>query len=193
MKNFDWSSFLSNILSVVLGIFITFWIQGMIDRKAERADVRSALELVKEELLENKSSLEDAIGIIAMEREAAESLRGSEGLTDTMNTRNTVLYSEYFFTVTDDALELLKSSSLFQKMNDNALALSIIKAYDYLNVNSQAFNTHEKYKTDLFKDRPKDSDFILKSVIEMSDDAFLRAGIPEIDGTIDCIDRRLKK
>lgn len=193
MKNFDWSSFLSNILSVVLGIFITFWIQGMIDRKAERADVRSALELVKEELLENKGSLEDAIGIIAMEREAAESLRGSEGLTDTMNTRNTVLYSEYFFTVTDDALELLKSSSLFQKMNDNALALSIIKAYDYLNVNSQAFNTHEKYKTDLFKDRPKDSDFILKSVIEMSDDAFLRAGIPEIDGTIDCIDRRLKK
>lgn len=193
MKNFDWSSFLSNILSVVLGIFITFWIQGMIDRKAERADVRSALELVKEELLENKSSLEDAIGIIAMEREAAESLRGSEGLTDTMNTRNTVLYSEYFFTVTDDALELLKSSSLFQKMNDNALALSIIKAYDYLSVNSQAFNTHEKYKTDLFKDRPKDSDFILKSVIEMSDDAFLRAGIPEIDGTIDCIDRRLKK
>ena len=71
MRRFDWSSFFPNILSVVLGIFITFGIQGMIDRRHEKKEVSSALELVLEELNSNKSDLQEVIGLVGMELDAA--------------------------------------------------------------------------------------------------------------------------
>lgn len=220
MNRFDWASFFSNILSVVLGIFITFGIQGVIDRRAERKDVSSALELVKEELVSNRSSLQEVIDIIALEKDAAVFIRDNKSNfskieEDSLIVKNAVLGEEYFFTVTDDALELLKSSSLFQKINDKNLALSIIKAYDYLEASSQAFNTHEKNKASLSKDAnvdafkkaslrvsgaeyqkafysSKEADFFLNSVIGMSDDSIMVEGIQEIDATVASIETRLK-
>lgn len=218
MKPIDWSSFLSNILSVVLGIFITFGIQGWIDRSHEKKDVKAALELVKEELVNNSNDLRDVINLIGAEKDAAVSMLSNLDQLkkceyDSVATWNTVLGSEYFFTVTDDALELLKSSSLFQKINDKNLALGIIKAYDYLEANSKAFNTHEQYKVSLFMEANTDKakklaattsglDFLklyysspegtyfLKSVVDMSGDAFLRVGLEEIDATIADIEAR---
>ena len=219
MSKIDWGGFFSNFLAVVLGIFITFWIQGLIDRRAEKKDVKSALALVKEELINNKNGLQDVIDILVAEKNAAEYIRDNiRKITpddaDTLLIHSSVLSNEYFCTITDDALELLKTSSLFQKMGDNSLALSIIQAYDYLNMNAQAFNTHEKYKTSLFNDvntdrvkkaalqnsgldylkivySSKESDYFLKSVIDMSDDSFLKAGLPEIGATIAAIESRL--
>ena len=217
MKSIDWSSFISNIISVVLGIVITFGIQGLIDRHREKTDVMSALELVKEELMNNRASLEEAIGIIDYERDAAAYVLDSIAVcsVDTLNTLNQILGNEYYFTVTDDALELLKSSSLFSKINDKNLALGIIKSYDYLGAGSGAFNTHEGIKSDLYQElntdevkkasisqtnaafmkkffSSKDATYFLFSVKEMSNSAFLKDGIPEIEATIAAIESRLK-
>ena len=52
--------FFSNLVAVILGIVITFAVQGMINRAQDRKDVRSALELVRSELATN---LED-IGML---------------------------------------------------------------------------------------------------------------------------------
>ena len=218
MKKFDWGSFFVNITSVVLGIFITFGIQGLIDRSQEKKDVAAALELVKEELVNNNDNLKDVIKLVNLEKSSAISMLGNIGTLkkcdiDSVATWNTALGTEYFFTVTDDALELLKSSSLFQKINDKNLALGIIKAYDYLEANSKAFNTHEQYKISLFMDANTDKakkasgtteglDFLklyysspegmyfLKSVVEMSSDAFLLEGLQEIEDTIANIEAR---
>lgn len=218
MKKFDWGSFFVNITSVVLGIFITFGIQGLIDRSQEKKDVAAALELVKEELVNNNDNLKDVIKLVNLEKASAISMLGNIGTLkkcdlDSVATWNTALGTEYFFTVTDDALELLKSSSLFQKINDKSLALGIIKAYDYLEANSKAFNTHEQYKISLFMDANTDKakkasgtteglDFLklyysspegtyfLKSVIDMSNDAFLLEGLQEIENTIADIEAR---
>lgn len=220
MKKFDWGSFFVNITSVVLGIFITFGIQGLIDRSQEKKDVAAALELVKEELVNNNDNLKDVIKLVNLEKASAISMLGNIGTLkkcdlDSVATWNTALGTEYFFTVTDDALELLKSSSLFQKINDKSLALGIIKAYDYLEANSKAFNTHEQYKISLFMDANTDKakkasgtteglDFLklyysspegmyfLKSVVEMSSDAFLLEGLQEIEDTIADIEARQK-
>lgn len=221
MKHFDWGSFVSNIIAVVLGIFITFGIQGLIDRKGEREDVKSALDLVKEELVNNKDNFYQVIDIISNEKHAAEFLFLSKDsldmcCIDTIKKMHTLLCSEMFVTVTDDALELLKSSSLFQKMKDNELALSIIKAYDYLDATSQAFNLHEKYKMNLCEEAntptarkaainsegaqyysqfysTEEADYFLKSVIDMANDAFIIEGINMIDAAIANLDTRLKK
>lgn len=220
MNRFDWSSFFSNLIAVILGIFITFGIQGMIDRKREKKDVLAALELVKEELINNRQNLQDVIDIIENEREIAGFIQENIGKfarcdTDSLLNKHNTLCTEYFFTVTDDALELLKTSSLFQKMNDKNLALNIIKAYDFLETDAQAFNTHEKYKTSLFDEAHTEktkksamyytgtaflkifyasekAGYFLKSVMDMADSSFLSASIPEIDATISEIDARLK-
>lgn len=220
MSKINWSSFATDILSVVLGIAITFGIQGLIDRRHEKKEVMAALELVREELINNNNNLKDVIGIISSERDAAQSVRSNIRTLqkcdpDSVILWNSILGSEYFFTVTDDALELLKSSSLFQKINDKNLALGIIKSYDYLEADSKAFNTHEQYKISLFMDAntnqvkrasaytsgqaylktfysTSEADYFLKSVIEMSDDTFLSASLPEIEATIALIEARMK-
>lgn len=220
MIKFDWNSFFTNILAVVLGIFITFWIQGIIDRKHEKKEVLSALELVKEELINNTDNLKDVINIINSEKSAAQSLQGYIGnidqcSVDSLVVWNAYLGNEYFFTVTNDALELLKSSSLFQKINDKGLALGIIKAYDYLEADSKAFNTHEEYKISIFMDAntekmknaslvsdgpdflrafysTPEAQYCLKSIIELSEDSFLSSSVPEIEATIAGLTSRMK-
>lgn len=220
MHKIDWGSFSTDILSVVLGIFITFGIQGLIDRKHEKKEVMAALELVKEELINNNDNLKEVIGIISSEKSAAQSISGNIGMlhkcdADSVVTWNAILGTEYFFTVTDDALELLKSSSLFQKINDKNLALGIIKSYDYLSSDAKAFNTHEQYKISMYMDAntskvkkasltssgpaflkafysTPEADYFLKSVIEMSDASFLSNGISEIEATIASIEARMK-
>lgn len=220
MSKIDWASFVSNIIAVILGIFITFGIQGLIDRRSEKKDVASALELVKDELISNVNSLQDVIGIIVEERLSAELIRAnlsdlSKVDQDSLLNSNAVICTEYFFTVTDDALELLKTSSLFQKINDRNLALGIIRAYDFLNANSQAFNMHEKLKISLCEEANTEevkkaslnssgmdylksfygsdkAGYLLKSVVDMSDESFLKSGLSEIEATINAIGSRVK-
>ena len=216
MGRIDWNSFISNLIAVVLGIFITFGIQGIIDSREEKANVLSALELVKEELVTNRDNLNEVIGLMGAEKKAAEFILANKGGlarcdADTLLANHTVLCSEFFMTVTEDALELMKSSSLFQKMNDNSLALSIIKAYDFLDANSQSFNTHEKYKINLCEAANTDdvkkaalvssgpayiekfyssaeAGYFIQAVIEMADNPFISNSLSEIDATISSID-----
>ena len=54
-------TFISDLLSVILGIIITFTIQGRVDHSSDKKEVRSALELVRTELQTNM----DDIGIMA--------------------------------------------------------------------------------------------------------------------------------
>lgn len=212
MSKLDWGSFTTDILSVVLGIVITFGIQGIIDRKHEKKEVLASLDLVKDELVNNKDNLQDVLDIISAERSAAQSISANRTNLhrcdpDSVTVWNSTLASEFFFTVTDEALELLKSSSLFQKINDKNLALSIIKAYDYLEADAKAFNTHEQYKISLYMEANTDKAkrasmvssgpaylktfystpeafFFLKSVEEMSEDSFLGSAIGEIEAVI---------
>ena len=67
----SFASFLSNILAVILGIFITFTIQGMIDRSSDRKNARSSLELVRSELLRNIEDISIMKDYLVMEKESA--------------------------------------------------------------------------------------------------------------------------
>ena len=66
------SGFLSNMLSVILGIFITFGIQGMIDRSREKNNTRSSLELVRSELSTNIDDISIIVDYLKQERKSAE-------------------------------------------------------------------------------------------------------------------------
>ena len=50
-------NFLGNVIAIVLGVVITFMIQDRIDRADELKEVRSALEMVRTELVTNRQDI----------------------------------------------------------------------------------------------------------------------------------------
>ena len=127
--------FFSNLLSVILGIVITFAVQGMINRTQDRQEVRSALELVRSELatsLDDIALLDDYLHDLPA---SAQYLVDHEkDLTkcpeDSVLYHSGFVYADVSVAFSHDALELLKMSTLFPKIGDNNLSMKIIRAYD---------------------------------------------------------------
>lgn len=128
-------NFFFHLLSVVMGIIITFTIQGRVNRLADRKNVRSALELVRSELVTNREDIGTMSDYLQQERYAAQyfldhrySIRKCP--VDSINLHSGILFADVSITMCQDALELLKRSSIFQKIDDNLLSMKIIRAYD---------------------------------------------------------------
>jgi len=154
LNEFDLVGFLSNILAVILGIIITFSIQGVLDEKAEKKDVQSALSLVKDELEGCLADMNSCAKLLDEEgRMAALVLEHPDSLKkmpqDSIALYWSTLTQAMILSLPKDALELLENSSLFQKIGDNDLSLKIIKAYDFCNVMTTAFNQLEEKKGEL--------------------------------------------
>lgn len=147
----DWMSFLANFMAVVIGIVLTFAIQKIIDKKAERNDVDKSLQLVSNELITNLEMLLACDSAYMRELAAAEFLIRYEddffkAPADSFN-----MYANEPFMIRDidvvsDAFELQKMSSLLQKIEDQELALNIIKTYASLNEAANYFNTFYEMK-----------------------------------------------
>jgi len=155
IQRFDFIGFISNITAVILGIVITFSIQGLLDKRQKQSEVKSALMLVKDELNACKGDLESCADFMDKEAESAKYIlknfdRLHQCPQDTVAEYGTVLLSEMLLTLPDDALELLKTSSLFPAIGDNAMSLKLIRAYDQCNALLQVFNRSEKMKIELF-------------------------------------------
>ena len=136
-----WKSFFSELVAVILGIVITFAGQGAIDRAHSRKEVRSALQLVRTELISNRQDIADLRETLDQVQQSAQYLNDNPELLKNVHrldsaTLNTVtyhqgmVYAEVSVTLPHDALELLKTSSIFQKIGDNTLSMKIIRAYD---------------------------------------------------------------
>ena len=123
-------NFFSNLLAVILGIVITFAVQGVINYGQDRKDVRSALELVRSELATVAldeyfdDTQASARYLAAHEKDLAKCPE------DSVLYHTGVIYADVSVALSHDALELLKMSTLFPKIGDNNLSMKIIRAYD---------------------------------------------------------------
>lgn len=151
----SWASFLSEMLAVILGIVITFTVQGRIDRAHDRREVRKALELVRSELISNREDVGVLKEYLVQEIESARYLEENASLVKKLDrldslTAETVKYHLGFIDADvsvafpHDALELLKMSSLFQRIGDNHLSMKIICAYDCCSTMSAGIDSHVK-------------------------------------------------
>ena len=151
----SWASFLSEMLAVILGIVITFTVQGMIDRSRDRREVRKALELVRTELVSNREDVAVLKEYLDQEIQSAIYLDQNAALVKNLDrldslTEATVKYhlgmvgADVSIAFPHDALELLKMSSLFQKIGDNALSMKIIRAYDCCAQMATSIDNHVK-------------------------------------------------
>ena len=164
-KNRDWFGYLMNFVAVCLGIVITFAGQGIINRHAERNEVNRSLILVKNELQDNISYIEYSDSVLALFSEAARFLIRYEGRyaqapVDSMAAYCNVPLTVFEISHADDALELLKTSSLFTKIKDQDLSLEIIHTYgaiaDEMAVVRFYHERRGKYLEDALDGRVKD-------------------------------------
>ena len=128
-------NFLGNVIAIILGVVITFMIQDKIDRSNELKEVQSALELVRTELIKNREDIQTIAEYLDQERKSANYYLAHLGdlkkcPPDSLAFHSGILLADVFITQSHDALELLKMSSLFQKIGDNHLSMKIIRAYD---------------------------------------------------------------
>jgi len=149
-------NFLGNVLSVILGIVITFMVQGMIDRAHDRREVRVALGMVRSELVTNAADVTEMTEYLRQERRSAEYfLDNMKALDrcppDSVSFHSGIIFADAMITLSDDALELLKMSSLFQKIGDNALSMKIIRAYDTCDNIASGLNRHISQRNERFE------------------------------------------
>lgn len=148
-------AFFRHLLSVVLGIIITFSVQGVIDRAHVRREVRSALELVRAELAANIEDIDTMSDYLRQERKSAEYFLDNRAKlascpADSISFHSGVIFAEASITLSHDALELLKMSSLFQKIGDNDTSMKIIRAYDTCSSIAANLNRHIEARNALF-------------------------------------------
>ena len=148
-----WKSFFSELVAVILGIVITFAGQGIIDRAHDRKEVRSALQLVRTELISNRQDISYLRDYLNQAQQSAQYLvdnpellkhidRLDSATLKTVTDHQGMVLAEVSVSLPHDALELLKTSSIFQKIGDNALSLKIIRAYDCCQVIVESIDRH---------------------------------------------------
>ena len=148
--------FISDLMSVILGIVITFAIQGMIDRSHDRKEVASALDLVRTELATNIDDIGSLAAYLRQEKKAAAYFsehRKNLGACpdDSLDYHMGILFADASISVCSDALELLKNSSQFQKIGDNDLSMKIIRAYDCCTSIAAGMNGHLSERGERFE------------------------------------------
>lgn len=121
--------------SIFLGMICTFVGQGMIDRKADRDEVRTALELVRSELASNIEDINMMADYLEQEQRSANYFLENRAILDkcpkdSVDFHSSMLFADASITLPSNALELLKMSSIFQKLGDDQLSMDIIRAYD---------------------------------------------------------------
>lgn len=148
-----WKSFFAELVAVVLGIVITFAGQGMIDRAHDRKEVRSALQLVRTELISNRDDISELRTVLEQVQQSARYLADNSALLQnvhaldsadlsTLTYHQSMVFADISLSLPHDVLELLKTSSIFQKIGDNALSMKIIRAYDCCQVMVESIDRH---------------------------------------------------
>lgn len=139
--------FLSRLLPVVVGIAITFTVQAFMNRAHDRKAVRSAMELVRTELNSNLDDIAILDDFLRQEKISAQYLVDHrENLAkcpkDSVYFHSGFVHADVSVALSQNALELLKMSTLFPKIGDNALAMKIIRAYDTCELVVANINRH---------------------------------------------------
>ena len=148
--------FFLSCLSVIMGICITFTTQGILDRAHTRKEVRSALWLVRTELTTNLEDINYITEYLQQEQASAQYLVSHRNdlascPKDTISFHSGIILADVNATISNDALELLQSSSLFQKLGNSLLSMKIIRAYDTCQLIVDVVNHHISDRNDRFE------------------------------------------
>lgn len=153
---------------VVIGIVVTFAGSNALEERAKAKELVQAMQIVKSELELNRQEVIRVTGILQNERNGCSYLLHYKDHIRDANpdTLRMYLYTPFIselYAYTDDALEMLKASSLVQQIQNKETVLQLIKAYNKLKSVDEIFrwyyNSKEK-EADLIT---KDPDFVMQN------------------------------
>lgn len=220
LSEINWVDFTLNSIAIIVSIFITFAIQDMIDDYNMKQDVISGLNLVIEELNTCKDDLEGCAATMDRQAQAAAYfLRNINSLDkcpeDSLFNYGWSLINPSVLTLSKEAVDMIKSTDVFQAINNDELSLSILRAYDICEALQEVFNDSEGLMSGLLAKACKTDEITQidgwKSVLDfqkMMRDEDVRAvlvqvcmasgktitrGFPFIDEALDKIDEYLAK
>ncbi|WP_455587663.1 hypothetical protein [Bacteroides sp.] len=165
--------FFRNLIAVILGIVITFMGNDMITEHNTQKEVKKALLLVKSELLLNREQINGMGEQVTLEQRGAHYLlnhkgRMKEASQDSLNQYVLLPLQLYSFSIMNDAMEMLKSSALIQKIDDKELAMQIIKTYGGIKTAQECFlffNATKKEFQDTFAAVPEIKRYLTESKV----------------------------
>ena len=160
---YKFGDFFRNFIAVVLGIIITFAGSDWITERNTQKEIKKSLQLVKSELLLNREEMEALRDRIVLEQYAANYLfehkdNPAEMPQDSIRKYFPLPFQWSKFTFTNDAMEMLKASALIQKIQNNELALQIMKVYGAIKAAEISFDKYSNVKDQVqneFNDNPK--------------------------------------
>lgn len=131
---YRFGDFFRNFIAVVLGIVITFAGSDLIEERKIRNEVKDALSLVKDEILLNRETIEELMEQELFEQRGACYLLQYKDSIDKASPDSIEKYGYSPFQsfnpiYIDDAMEMLKSSSLISAIENKKLATP-----DYSNI-----------------------------------------------------------
>ena len=119
---------------VILGIVVTFMASDALSEYSKSRELKKAMQLVREELRLNRENVRKIADWVKMNQYVGRMMlsagKNLEGIPDdTLQKYVNIPFQTEDFLYTNHALELLKTSSLFQQMRDKEHALQLIRAY----------------------------------------------------------------
>lgn len=150
-KEYKLGDFVRNLIAVVLGIIITFVGSDWISERNTQKEVEKSIQLVKSELILNRETLKEMGSRVVFEQNAARYLfeyknKKDEISQDSVKQYLPVIFQWSKYTFINDAMEMLKTSSLIQKIKNKELSLQIIKAYGTIKTAESSFEMYKEYK-----------------------------------------------
>ncbi len=127
--------FICNFTAVVLGILITFAGTDWIEERKTDKEVKDALSLVKDEMLINRECIKAMMEDEVFQQRGALYLLQYKDSLDKAPSDSLEKYCNFAFQsrselYINDAMEMLKASSLMPAIQDKSLATQIIKTYN---------------------------------------------------------------
>lgn len=157
IKRWRIGDYLRQFSIVAAGVMVTFVGSDMISNYATQKEIKSSMHLIIDELEKNK----EEVNITKLKYELDRTMAGyliDSGFVidkfpiDTLKKYSRLVSNISSFFYSDDALEVLKSSALMQKIEDKAILLSIIEAYKLLYEIQQSIKEYYNLKSTIIVD-----------------------------------------
>ena len=143
--------FICNFTAVVLGILLTFAGSNLIEEHKKQKELKDALLLVKNEMLLNRGYMTQMMEREEFEKQGASYLLQpkeniAKAAPDSLEKYGNLPFQTQTFIYINDAMEMLKTSSLMSAIRDKELATQIIKTYNAIKGSYETFNSFMEIK-----------------------------------------------
>lgn len=140
-----WGDYARQLLVVIVGVALTLAGAGLIERWHEARQVRSAMQLVYDELKADRELTEEVCRGIALLEEYGGDIRRMPA--DTLEKYRSAVERTDDFVPQRNALEVLRSSGAMAAVEDKQLLFEVLECYAYLERFGAAVETYNDRET----------------------------------------------